>query len=134
MNLHQIASGAIAVVNPMIPVTIKVATGDYTVLADGTRIPQYDTIPDVPAQIQALSFTDLQMISGLQLNGERRAIYLNGRYDSVSRPRNTGGDLITYPDGNKWPYGTTWLIAQVLEQWPDWCKVAVTLQVNPPAS
>ena len=134
MNLHAIASAAIAVVNPMVPVTVKVATGGYTVLDDGTRVPSHDTLTDVPAQIQALSFSDIQMVSGLQLNGERRAIYLNGRFDSMNRVRDTGGDLITFPDGDVWPYGTTWLVAMVLEQWPDWCKLACTLQVKPPAS
>lgn len=133
MNLHALAAPAIAVVNPLVPVTVHVATGGYTVLADGTRIPEYDIIPEVPAQIQALSYSDIQMVSGLQLNGERRAIYLTGRFDAMSRPRNTGGDMITFPDGETWPYGTSWLVAMVLEQWPDWCKLACTLQVNPPA-
>lgn len=134
MNLHAIVSPAISAINPAVPVTVRVATEGYTVLADGTRVPSYDTLTNVPAQIQALSYSDIQMVSGLQLNGERRAIYLNGRFDSLSRSRNTGGDLITFPDGEVWPYGTTWLVAMVLEQWPDWCKLACTLQVNPPAS
>ena len=127
MNLHGIAAPLIGVVNPFIPVTIKVSTG-YTTDDDGTRVPSYTFLFDIPAQIQALSFGDLRQLDGLELNGEKRKIYLNGQFDSVNRPRATGGDLITFPDGVVWPYGTKWLVVQSLEQWPDWCSLAVTLQ------
>ena len=127
MNLHGIAAPLIGVVNPFIPVTIKVSTG-YTTENDGTRVPSYAFLFDVPAQIQALSFGDLRQLDGLELNGEKRKIYLNGQFDSVNRPRATGGDLITFPDGNTYPFGTSWLVVQSLEQFPDWCSLAVTLQ------
>lgn len=109
--------------------TVKVSTG-YTTEPDGTRVPSYTFLYDVPAQIQALGYTDMMQLSGLVLNGERRKIYLNGQFDSVNRPRATGGDLITFPDGARWPYGTVWYIVQVLETWPDWCSFAVTMQNN----
>lgn len=109
--------------------TILVATG-YTTSPDGTRTPTYDTLTDVPCQIQALAYTDIQMLDGLQLNGERRKVYVNGHYDSLSRERSTGGDLLVFPDGTMYPFGDTWLIAQTLEQFPDWCSLAVTLQVS----
>lgn len=129
MNLHGIVARAVGVINPLVPVTVKVSTG-YTTAADGTRLPTYTTISDVPAQIQALQYTDILQLDGLQLNGERRAIYIQGRFDSLDRARGTGGDLIVFPDGDVWPFGTTWLVAMVLEQWPDWCKLACTLQDN----
>lgn len=129
MNLHGIAAPLIGVVNPFVPVTIKVSTG-YTTENDGTRVPSYTFLYDVPAQIQALSFGDLRQLDGLELNGEKRKIYLSGQFDAVNRPRATGGDLITFPDGNTWPFGTEWLTVQSLEQWPDWCSLAVTLQNN----
>lgn len=78
----------------------------------------------VPAQIQSLTFRDIQQIDGLNLQGNRNGIYFYGRIDGLVRPDNKGGDLITFPDG------TTWLVAMVLEDWPDWCKVAATRQ-NP---
>jgi len=129
VNLHGIVAPIVAAINPLVPVTVKVSTG-YTTGDDGVRQPTYTFLYDVPAQVQALSYTDLQNLQGLVLNGERRKIYLNGQFDSVNRPRATGGDLITFPDGTKWPYGTVWLVAQVLEQWPDWCALACTLQNN----
>ena len=129
MNLHSLVSTAIGVVNPSVNVTVRLSSG-YTTDASGRRVPTYVEITDVPAQIQALSFTDLQKLDGLNIQGERRKVYLNGRFDSLSRERQAGGDIITFPDGDAWPYGTTWLIIQILEQWPDWCSVAVTQQVS----
>ncbi len=129
MNLHGIAAPLIGVVNPFIPVTIKVSTG-YSTDDDGTRVPSYSFLYNVPAQIQALSFGDLRQLDGLEINGEKRKIYLNGQFDSVNRPRGTGGDLITFPNGNTYPFGTSWLIVQSLEQFPDWCSLAVTQQIG----
>jgi len=80
------------------------------------------------AQVQALTFRDLTQISGLNLNGTRRAIYLSGNVDGVVRPDMKGGDLLTFPDGS------VWLVAMQLEAWGAagstdvWSKVAATLQ------
>ncbi len=107
------------------------------------------------AQVQALTFRDLTQVSGLNLNGTRRGIYLSGDVEGLVRSQGKGGDLITFPDGSEW------LVALVLEAWgaselpmltlggdpmltlgggsmtelsggtPDqWCKVACTLQSN----
>jgi hypothetical protein len=128
VNLHAIAGPAIRGVNPDIRATLRRATG-YTTAADGSRTPTYSDIP-VTVQMQALSFQDIQMLDGLQINGERRAVYMSGMLDSLDRGRGTGGDLLIFPSGSKWPFGTTWLVAYVLETWPDWCHAAVTLQVD----
>lgn len=130
MNLHGIVSPIIGAVNPLITATLRVSTG-YTTDAAGVRTPTYAD-QEVTAQVQALSYQDLQLIDGLDLNGERRAIYVNGRFDSTNRPTGQGGDLVTFPDGAVWPYGTEWLVAMVTEQWPDWCRLVCTLQ-NPVA-
>ena len=76
----------------------------------------------VPAQIQSLTFRDLTQIDGLNLQGDRFGIYFYGEIDGIVRPDNKGGDLVTFPNGK------IYLVAIVLEQWPDWCKVAATLQ------
>jgi hypothetical protein len=76
----------------------------------------------LPAQIQALSFRDLAQLEGINLNGERRAVYFNGAVAGVMRWSKKGGDLLIFPDGS------LWLTALVLEQWPNWCKVACTRQ------
>lgn len=123
MNLHDIVSGAIGVVNPFIAGTYTVSSG-YTTGEDGSRVSLYSSV-DVSAQVQPMSYRDLQQVEGLNLNGTRRSIYVNGRFDGVVRPSQKGGDLITILVGiNR----GVWLTALVLEQWPDWVKVAATLQ------
>jgi hypothetical protein len=128
MNLHQIVSGAINTVNPFLPATIMVSSGSVTA-SDGTRVPTYISTP-VTAQVQALSYQDMQLIEGLVINGERRAIYVNGEFNSVNRPTSEGGDLVVFADGTVYPFGTIWLVAMVTEQWPDWCRLVCTLQNN----
>jgi len=121
MNLHGIARGAISAVNPFVRAQVQVSTG-YTTAPGAKRTPQYAPGVMVRVQVQALTFRDIQQIDGLNLQGTRRAIYIDGNIDGLVRPLNKGGDLITLDDGS------VWLVAMVLEAWPDWCKVAVTLQ------
>ena len=123
MNLHMAANAAIQAVNPNYPVTVKLFSGWQT-NADGTRTPTYNAVNGIQGQIQSLTFRDIQQIAGLNLQGTRKACYLSGEIDGLVRATQKGGDLILFPDGS------TWLVAIVLEQWPDWCKAAVTLQNN----
>lgn len=124
MNLHAIASGYIAAVNPFIPVSIKVSTGN-TIASDGKRVPTYAAPVTVQAQVQPLSYDDMKHLDGLNIQGTRRAIFINGRVDGLVRVSNKGGDLITIASGVN---AGVWLVAIVSEQWPDWCKALVTLQ------
>lgn len=127
MNLHAIAGPIVGAVNPSVQITVKVSAG-YTTQSDGTRVPSYTLYSNVSAQVQSLTFRDLQQIDGLNLQGTRRAIYLNGDIEGIVRASNRGGDLIVMPDG------TVWLVAMVLESWgapgstDAWCKVVATLQ------
>lgn len=120
MNLHGIVRGAITAVNPDVTVAISESTG-YTTSADFEQVPTYTTIP-AQAQIQALTGKDLKQLDGMNLNGTLRAIYFYGDVEAIVRVMRKGGDLITDSNNN------VWLVNQVLETWPDWCKVAVTLQ------
>jgi hypothetical protein len=128
MNLHGIVSAAIATVNPFVTAMLKRSSG-YTTAADGTRTPSFVDVPGVPLQAQALSYTDLQLLDGLNIQGVRRAVYLNGSALGVVRELQVGGDLFVFPAGT-FPEGNTWLVAHVLESWPDWCKCALTLQMD----
>jgi hypothetical protein len=123
MDLHGIVKGVIGAVNPLVPATMQISTG-YTDNADGSRTPTYSTLA-VNAQVQSMTYMDLRQVEGLNLNGTRRAIYLEGEFNGVNRPSQKGGDLVTLTDG---PNAGIWLIAQVIEQWENWCKVIVTLQ------
>jgi hypothetical protein len=76
-------------------------------------------------QIQPITWGDLQQMDGINLGGVRWKIYVNGELDGVVRPELKGGDLITISTGR---HQGVWLVVQVLEQYPDWCCAAITLQ------
>ena len=121
MNLSDVVAGAVAAVNPRVLCQIRRSTGN-TQAAGGKRVPTYaDPVP-VTAQIQSLTYNDLTAIDGLNIQGVKRAMYLDGDWAGLVRSDRRGGDLITTPDGR------VWLVAMVLEHWDSWVKVAVTLQ------
>lgn len=122
MNLHSIVRSAISSVNPDISVQVTFSTG-YTTTPAGKRAPSYSSPVAMTAQVQALTSTDLRKLDGLNIQGSMRTIYLSGSLTGVSRLQQKGGDLVTLPDG------TIYLTTMVIEQWPDWVKVAVTQQV-----
>ena len=125
MNLHAIAGPIIAMVNPWVTAMISVSTG-YTTNQDGTRTPAYATPIPVAVQKQPMTYTDLIQTDGLNLQGEKCALYVEGNFDGVVRQDGTGGDLITLPSGS------TWLVVQVLENWSEqdgWTKVAAVRQM-----
>ncbi len=121
MNLHGIVSGAIATVNPFTQVSVRQSLGSTT-NPDGSRTPAYDDPYVASAQVQELTSRDLAQLDGLNVQMSQKAMYLNGAINGVIRVSRLGGDLITLEDG------TVWLTTAVLEQWPDWVKVSVTLQ------
>lgn len=123
MNLHQRVSGIIARVNPMQTITVRQSTG-FTQNADFTRSPTYSTT-SMLAQVQALTSAELAQVDGLNLQGEKLALYVNGDLAGVSRPSNTGGDLVTLPDGS------VWLVLIQLENFArmvGWTKCAIVRQ------
>ena len=125
MNLRGIANGATSAINPNIAATVRVSEGSTT-NADGSRVPKFADI-SFRAQVQALQYNDMVHLDGLNIQGIRRAIYLNGSIDGINRINKKGGDLVKIAQG---PNAGSWLVALVLECWPDWCKVAVTLQAE----
>lgn len=124
-NLHNIVSGIISAVNPMLAGQWFLSSG-YTTDENFKRAPAYSDPILIRAQVQSLTYRDLMQLDGLNLNGEKRALYVSGHLEAVLRPDSKGGDLITLDDGTKW------LVAQVLENWyhtNGWVKVAVTRQL-----
>lgn len=77
------------------------------------------------AQIQPVTWRDIQQMDGLNLEGIRWKAYLNGQVDGLVRPERKGGDLIIISSGR---HQGVWLVAQVLEQFPDWVCAAITMQ------
>lgn len=120
MNLHGIVAGVIGAVNPLVPITIQRSTG-YTKNDAFEQVPTYAAPVTVIAQVQSLTADDLRQVEGLNIQGEKRAVYINGRTDAIIREDQIGGDLVTWN-------GIIWLNVHVLEYWPDWCKFVITRQ------
>jgi hypothetical protein len=78
------------------------------------------------AQIQPITWKDVQMMDGLNIEGVRWKAFLNGQLDGLVRGERKGGDLLVVPRGHR--HAGQWLVAQVLEQWPNWVSAAITLQ------
>lgn len=125
MNLHALVSGYIGAVNPFITAVVQSSTG-YTTGPTGSRTPTY-AISQVQIQRQELTYNDLVKLDGLNIQGERRKIYVNGFYAGVIRADQKGGDIFTFPEFPGGP-SRSWLVAFVFEAWPDWCSLALTLQ------
>lgn len=98
------------------------AAGGYTTSPSGKRTPLQSAPYTASAQVQALTTKDLHQLEALNIGGSSRKIYLNGFVSATVRVSQKGGDLVALPDG------TNYLTTAVLEQWPDWVCVAVTLQ------
>lgn len=79
----------------------------------------------VPGQVQPMSYKDLVQVSGINMNGVKWKVYLDGTFNGVVRPEMKGGDLVVIATG---PHAGTWLVVLVLEQFADWCCCAITLQ------
>lgn len=124
-NLRGLANVSTRVVNKNVVAELRKNIG-YDTSSTGKRTPKFRRIP-IEVQVQALEFSDLQQLDGLNIQGVRRAIYTNSQVASVIRVRQKGGDLLVFAAGVL-PEGTTWLAVHVLERWPDWCKIAITLQ------
>jgi hypothetical protein len=122
VNLHNIAFGYVGAVNPLVTAMMQASTGSTT-NADGSRVPTYAAPVPVSCQIQSLQYNDIVMLQGVNIQGVREKVYINGKWEGIVRADRRGGDLLTMPDG------TVYLVAMVLEHWPDWSCLAVTEQV-----
>ena len=119
LNLHAVVSGAIGAINPFIQAQIKRSTG-YTTLDDGTQVPQYTTT-DLMIQVQNLSNTELKQLDGMNIQNTTNSVSLSGDWNGTVRVGKQGGDLLIFN-------GQVWLAVTVLENWPQWTKLAVVLQ------
>lgn len=125
MNLHEIVAPCVAAVNPMVTADWQRSTG-ATKNADYSRSPSYAAAVPIQVQMQALTYKDLMQLSGININGEARAMYVSANVQGVNRPDGRGGDIFTLSDQS------VWLAAHILENWNStsgWTKVAVVKQV-----
>lgn len=127
IDVRGTANFMIQPVNEDVVATLKRNVG-YDTAATGRRTPRYETEP-ITLQIQALSKGEIKHLDGLNIQGVRRAAYFDGAVFGLVRVAQRGGDVLVFPTGTL-PEGDEWLCVHVLEQWPTWGKVALSLQ-NP---
>ncbi len=127
MNLRGMVNKFTQITNPNTKITWKQSNG-YTTNAAGKRLPKFINLT-IDANIQALSSSALTHTNGLNIVVTMRSVYMYGNALAVVRADQLGGDELIFPEVP----GTsdkTWLITTVVETWPDWCHVIVTLQKN----
>jgi hypothetical protein len=79
----------------------------------------------LPAQVQALSASDLRHMDSLNIQGSHRAFYFSANIRGGVRVALKGGDLLVLSDNS------VWLVTQPVEPWfasAFWVKVIGTLQ------
>ena len=124
MNLQSLAANIVQAVSPALAVQWSRSAG-YTTNPDGSRVPAFSAPVTLQGQVQALTSDELHQISGLNVQGEKLAIYCNGAVRGASVPDGIGGDTFTLPDGSRW------LVLTVLEDWgriDGWTKAAIVRQ------
>jgi hypothetical protein len=126
MDLNGLACGYTRAVTPPTAAQVLASTG-YTTNAAGERTPSYAAAVDIFIDVQALQYNDIVQLDGMQIQGERRAVYIHGDWNGIVRADLKGGDLLKFPAAAGGPQ-RTWKVAFVFENWPDWTKLAVTLQ------
>lgn len=124
MNLHAVVGPIVSAINPSMNGTLQRSAG-FTQDASFKQLPAYAAPQPITAQVQPLTYNDMRQLDGVNIAGEKKAMYLNGTMQSVVRATQKGGDLVTLQDG------TLWLTVQVLEDFSvtaGWTKVAVVRQ------
>jgi hypothetical protein len=120
MNLHNLVRGTITAVNPDIPVTVVPSTGS-TENAAGRIVPAYGAPVITSGQKQPVTGREIERFQQQNIQGVTCKMHLNGNYEGLFRVLGKGGDLLQFG-------GQTYLVASVMERWPDWCCLALTLQ------
>jgi len=123
MNLNAIAGNVINAVNEDIPAILYQNIG-YRTLANSHRVAKYANGVAALVQVQSASSGDLRKLEGMNIQGVDTTVYMNGALSANVRVLAKGNDLIKFRN-------QCWLVVAVLERWPDWAKLAVTLQNDP---
>lgn len=126
MNLRPLANALTRVTNSNQDILWLQSFG-FTTDAAGKRTPTFAPAQTISAQIQPLSGGDLRHADAQNMQGVLRTVYLYGDVEGVVRADQKGGDILKFPET---PGGLqrNWLVNQVMETWPTWCRVIVTLQ------
>lgn len=130
LNLHGMVRGVITSSNSDIPITYLQSTGN-SVSDTGKSTPAYAAAVTIMGQVQPVTGAQIRKYSFLQAQGTYKSVHLYGDIEAIQRVNNSGGDLLQFPIVPGGPV-YTWLVSKVDETWgTGWCRVIVTLQLDP---
>lgn len=127
MNLHDIASKAINIVNPLQTITITPMSG-YTINDFGEAVPNAGTPYSLQADIQPITSEDIQFINNYNQSTIYKAFWVSANAYGLNRPLAMAGDKVEW--GNQIFY-----IVSRPEDWYNtsgWSHFIGALQLNPP--
>ncbi len=127
MHLRRLVRGGINTVNRDQLVPWLSSQGAINDNATGIATPTYATVQNIWCQVQPLPTDELAHMDQLNIQGVLRQVFMKGAVASAVRSDGTGGDLLQFPEVCDGPL-RTWLVMQVMEQWPSWCLVVVRMQ------
>lgn len=123
LGLHNLVSGLVGSVNPMQLATWYKCLG-FTTAPGGKSTPSFMDAQSINVQVQQLTVADLKHIDGLNVSGITRKVWSEAILSGIDRAAQLGGDKLVLKDG------TTWLVVQIIETWPDWCSAVIQKQVS----
>lgn len=130
INLRAMANSVTSAINPNIPAVLKRSTG-YTTDDAGVRVNTF-TEQNIVIQSQSMTSKELQLVESLGLQGYTRAVHLNGNIEGLRRHVEQGADILTFKQHDD-AEAMDWLVVQVMESWPNWCRVLLCRQAKTPA-
>jgi hypothetical protein len=123
VSLHDLVANLIGTINPMITCQWYQNIG-ITTAVGGVVTPAYNPSVPVQCQVQQLTAADIKHLQDLNQSGITRKVWCDQILTGIDRAAGLGGDRLILPDG------TTWLVVQVVEVWPDWCSATICKQVT----
>lgn len=130
INLRAMANSITSAINPNIPAVLKRSIG-YVTDDAGVRVNTF-TEQNIVIQSQSMTSKELQLVESLGLQGYTRAVHLNGNIEGLRRHVEQGADILTFKQHDD-AEPMDWLVVQVMESWPNWCRVLLCRQAKVPA-
>ena len=130
INLRAMANSITSAINPNIPAVLKRSIG-YVTDDAGVRVNTFME-QNIVIQSQSMTSKELQLVESLGLQGYTRAVHLNGNIEGLRRHVEQGADILTFKQHDD-AEPMDWLVVQVMESWPNWCRVLLCRQAKVPA-
>lgn len=126
INVRAVANRTIQPVNPNITALLRRSSG-VTTNAAGKRA---SATRDFPVEIQSQPITsdEAKLIEAANIAGTFRAVHLFGNYEGLKRYNEQGADLLNFKQHDDSGEAKDWQIIQVMESWPNWCRLLLCRQ------